>query len=70
MYVYDSEFCPHWSVVVGTNQLLTRTDHMVSKCVITGHMDHVPNVQNHVTFRTHFNGSILSSLLLYTLGHG
>ena len=42
-----------------------RTRH--AKYAILRHADPVPNVQNHVTFRTHFTGSILSPLLLYTL---
>ena len=42
--------------------------YVVAKYAMSHHMDHVPNVQNHFTFRTHFNGSILSSLLSYTLG--
>ena len=33
---------------------------------ISRHMDHVPNVQNHVTFRTHFNGLILSLFIIYS----
>ena len=38
----------------------------VAKRAITRHMDHVPNVQNHVSFRTHFNGSKLSSFIIYS----
>ena len=37
----------------------------VAKCTISRHMDHVPKLHNHVTFRTHFNGLIVS--LYYTL---
>ena len=32
------------------------------KTRILRHADPVPNVQNHVTFRTHFTGSILYTL--------
>ena len=40
----------------------------VAKCEITRHMDHVPNVQNHVYLpNIFFDSSILSSHLLYTL---
>ena len=39
----------------------------VANRAISCHMDHMLNMRNHVTFRTHFNGSIISSLLLFTL---
>ena len=38
----------------------------VAKLAILRHMDRVPHVQNHVTFQTHFNGSI-SPLFYYIL---
>ena len=37
-----------------------------AKHAILRHVDPVPNVQNHVTFRTHFTGSILSSFIIYS----
>ena len=63
--------------MAGINQYRTKTLLMVgngrsteffprrhAKHAILRHADPVPNVQNHVTFRTHFTSSILSSFII------